>query len=241
MNSLFDFQRGLYGDVQDALRAFQGQETPDLLALTIAALGLGMLHALLPGHGKSVLASYFAGEGRPWGAVLSSAVLILTHVGVAIFLVLGGFAILRTTIIGAGRAPVLEYASHALIVLIGLWLLWRSRRAHGHADASGRSGVTLGFVTGLVPCPLTTFVMSYAVANGVVAAGLFLSASFAAGMIVTVAAFPLVAVLMRSRLVAFLDRSRIWRGRISRSLEVISVTAIVMLGVFLHLRDAAIA
>jgi ABC-type nickel/cobalt efflux system permease component RcnA len=29
-----------------------------------AAFGFGMLHALLPGHRKSVLASYYAGDGR---------------------------------------------------------------------------------------------------------------------------------------------------------------------------------
>jgi nickel/cobalt exporter len=76
-----------------------------------------MLHALLPGHGKSVLASCYAGDGRFLGALGSSTILILTHVGSAVVLVLSGFVILQRTIGGAGRAPTLEHASQALIVL----------------------------------------------------------------------------------------------------------------------------
>jgi nickel/cobalt exporter len=43
-----------------------------------------MLHALLPGHRKSVLASYYAGDGRLLGALGSSVVLIITNVGSAV-------------------------------------------------------------------------------------------------------------------------------------------------------------
>src|SRR6185295_11378025 len=110
-------------------------------------------------------------------------------VGSAIVLVLSGFAILRRTIAGAGRAPALELASQALIVMIGIWLLWRALRPRAHDH--DRSGPALAFVTGLVPCPLTTFIMTYAAANGLVAPGLILSATFAAGLIITVSAFTL--------------------------------------------------
>lgn len=47
-------------------------------ALVVAAFSFGMLHALLPGHGKSLLAAHYTGEGRWRGAMLSSAILIIT-------------------------------------------------------------------------------------------------------------------------------------------------------------------
>ena len=84
-----------------------------------------MLHALLPGHGKSVLASYYAGDGRFLGAIGSSTILILTHVGSAVVLVLSGFVILQRTIGGAGRAPALLGAPLA-VILLGLWPLIQS-------------------------------------------------------------------------------------------------------------------
>ena len=162
--------------------------------------------------------------------MLSSAILILTHVGSAIVIVLTGAAIIQRTLVGAGRAPILERSSQILIVLFGLWLLWRAFRPHHHDH--GRSGPALAFVGGLVPCPLTTFIMAYAVANGLVLAGLLLSATFATGMIVTVVAFPLAAILLRGRLVAILDSSDALRRRFGFGLEVAAAMAVTALGLW---------
>ena len=68
-----------------------------------------------------------------------------------------------------------------------------------------QSALALAFVAGLVPYPLTTFIMTYAVANGLVWAGPILSGTFAAGMIVTVAVFPALAVLLRTTLVSWMS------------------------------------
>jgi len=38
-----------------------------------------------------------------------------------------------------------------------------------------KDGRVLAFVTGLVPCPLTTFIMVYATAQGIIAAGLLVT------------------------------------------------------------------
>ena len=160
----------------------------------------------------------------------SSAVLMITHVGSGVVLVRSGFVILQQTIAGAGRAPALEHASQVLIVLIGLWLLWRAFRPHSHDH--DRSGAVLGFVTGLVPCPPTTFIMTYAVANGIVASGLILAGPFAVGMVVTVAAFPLLAVLLRTRLLPVMAHTETWRGRIGRGLEIGAAAAVILLGLW---------
>jgi nickel/cobalt transporter (NicO) family protein len=172
MDAIFDLQRLLHTGAVDALKRLNATGLSGLPALIGASFGFGMLHALLPGHGKAVLASYYAGEGRLSSALLSSVVLIVTHVGSAVLLVLAGFMVLQRTIGGAGRAPALEHASQVFIALIGADLLWRAMRPHTHEH--GRSGPVLGVVTGLVPCPLTTFIMSYAVANEVIGAGLSL-------------------------------------------------------------------
>lgn len=230
MDWAIGFQRGLHTQALAALKALPDAGMAGMPALVVAAFSFGMLHALLPGHGKSLLAAHYAGEGRWRGAMLSSAILILTHVGSAIVIVLTGAAIIQRTLVGAGRAPILERSSQVLIVLVGLWLLWRAFRPHHHDH--GRSGPALAFVGGLVPCPLTTFIMAYAVANGLVLAGLLLSATFATGMIVTVVAFPLAAILLRGRLVAILDSSDALRRRIGFGLEVAAAMAVTALGLW---------
>ncbi|MBA4788651.1 MAG: sulfite exporter TauE/SafE family protein [Rhizobiales bacterium] len=230
MGTFLDLQRWLYGGALDALNALRTVGIAGLPALIGAAFGFGMLHALLPGHGKAVLASHYAGDGRMVGALGASIILILTHVGSAILIVLGGFAVLKSTIGGAGRSPMLEQTSQVLIVVVGLWLLWRAGRPHSHDH--DRSGPALAFVTGLVPCPLTTFIMTYALAHGALVSGLLLSGTFAAGMVVTVASFPLLAVLLRTRLMPLLARTEVLRARTGHVLEVGAALAVILLGVW---------
>ena len=227
METAVELQRWLYAGAISALNGLQAAGIAGLPALTGAAFGFGMLHALLPGHGKAVLASYYAGDGRWREALAATAVLIVTHVGSAVVIVLTGFVILQRTIGGAGRAPMLERASELLIALIGLWLLWRAVKPHAHAVGSS---LTLAFVTGLVPCPLTTFIMTYAVTHGIVASGLILSGTFATGMFVTVAAFPVLAVALRTRLVPLMARTDGLRHGMGRVLEIGAALAIVAIG-----------
>jgi ABC-type nickel/cobalt efflux system permease component RcnA/Tol biopolymer transport system component len=95
-----------------------------IAALFIAA-ALGALHALTPGHGKTVVAAYLVGSrGTSFHAIVLGTVVTLTHTG-SVFL-LGMFTlaasqyILPTTII-----PFLEILSGALIISLGFYLLWQ--------------------------------------------------------------------------------------------------------------------
>ncbi|OYW36044.1 MAG: hypothetical protein B7Z45_06265 [Azorhizobium sp. 12-66-6] len=78
--------------------------------------------------------------------------------------------------------------------------------------------------------------MTYAVANGLLVAGLVLSGMFAAGMIVTVAAFPLLAVLLRTRMMPLMVRTERLRGRIGRLLEFLAALGVTLLGVLPFIR-----
>jgi len=161
----------------------------------------------MPGHGKTVIVSYYLGRSAGLiGSIGTSVILVLTHVGSAVVLVLAGYLVIRRTIGGAGRAPAFEVASAILIIAIGVWLLFRALRPHEHGHA-GTDGRVLAFVTGLVPCPLTTFIMVYAVAQGIVAAGLLVTAGMALGMITTIAGFALAAVLLRDRFISWSTRT----------------------------------
>ena len=150
----------------------------------------------------------------------------------AVVLVLAGFIVIRGTIGGAGRAPEFEAASAAFIVLIGIWLLYNALR-HRHNDNSTTDGRVLAFATGLAPCPLTTFIMVYAVSNGIIVAGLFLTAGMVVGMITTIAIFAVAAVLLRERIAHLMDRSVRTRERFGQVLEVASAAAIIAFGLWL--------
>ncbi len=95
-----------------------------IFALVIA-LALGALHALTPGHGKTVVAAYLVGSrGTTWHAIALGTIVTLTHTGSVFLLGIITLAasqyILPTTII-----PVLEILSGVLIVSLGFYLLWQ--------------------------------------------------------------------------------------------------------------------
>jgi nickel/cobalt exporter len=113
-----------------------------LLALLLAA-GLGVLHALSPGHGKTLVAAYLIGSrGTLRQAVGLGATVAVTHT-------LGVFALGALTL-GAGELFVperiigwLSVASGGLVALLGLVLVWRALRT-----LSRRSQHSLGYTDG---------------------------------------------------------------------------------------------
>jgi nickel/cobalt exporter len=233
MHSLIELQHWLYGGATDGLKTVAATSDP---AKLIAAMGFAVLfgcaHALMPGHGKSVLVSYYLGRpSRMLGGVASSALLVLTHVGMAVILVLAGFIVVRRTLVGAGRMPLLEIMSSGLIIAIGLFLFVQALRGQDHAQT--RNNGLLAVAGGFVPCPLTTFIMVYAVSNGMVLAGLLVTAAMACGMILTVSMFALTAVLLRERLFRWIEgRSRLWH-RASHAFEIVSAFAVMGSGLWL--------
>jgi nickel/cobalt exporter len=231
MKFFADIQGWLYGGATAELRGLAGEfGAVKLLAAMLLAAVFGMVHALMPGHGKTVIVSYYLGRSAGLlGSIGTSAVLVVTHVGSAIVLVLAGYLVIRRTIGGAGRAPAFEIASAVLIIVIGAWLLFRALRPHEHPHGV-TDGRVLAFVTGLVPCPLTTFIMVYAAAQGIVAAGLLVTAGMALGMIVTIASFALAAVLLRDRFLLFMEHTSHLRRQTGRALEIVSAAAIIAFG-----------
>src|SRR5262249_32620634 len=146
-----ELQRWLYGEAGNQLKALAGGTELFTLATAvwIAAL-FGLVHAVMPGHGKTVLISYFLGRpAKVIAGLTASVILVLAHVGSAVILVLSGFIIIQRTIGGVGRKPALEAASAVFIILIGVWLLYSAVR-HPHHYSGNTKGGALALATGLV-------------------------------------------------------------------------------------------
>jgi ABC-type nickel/cobalt efflux system permease component RcnA len=199
-----------------------------------AAVLFGAVHALMPGHGKTVLVSYHLGQpGKLRDGIVNGTVLTLTHVGLALVLVLAGFAVVSKAFAQGGRTPQFELASGVLVATIGAFLVWRSTKHDHHTHE--RDGKTLAFVTGMIPCPLTTFIMSYALARGLLAAGLAVTAAMALGMIATIGGIALAAAFARDRFMGLLDRTESWRYRIGMVLEVGGSVLVLVFGLWMML------
>jgi nickel/cobalt transporter (NicO) family protein len=199
-----------------------------LLAVAPFGIVFGAIHALTPGHGKSILASYLAGSRLN---VLKGAgvagVLSLTHVGMSVALALSAAPLIEKSLVGAGRAPLLEIVSYSILALIGLWFLFRAILNHGHSHGE-REGYSVGVVAGLIPCPLTLFVMIAAIALGVTAAGLTFAAAMMLGVAITLGSLAAAVVLLRAQAVGWLGRNGASLGAVSRALDGMTGAALVL-------------
>ena len=99
-----------------------------LLGAFLLSLALGSLHALTPGHGKTLVAAYLVGSrGRSRDAVFLGLVVTLTHTGSVVLL--GLLMLLASQYILPGLiAPWLEIVSGALVIIFGLNLFFQRRQ-----------------------------------------------------------------------------------------------------------------
>lgn len=200
MIDLIGVQRDIYAQIAVYIRQFAGGGIGWVGLLAMLPLGVvfGAAHALTPGHSKAVLATYVAGS--PIGAVralLTSITLSFTHVTMAVIIALLALPLVSIALGSVGRAPALEGVSRGLLGIFGLCMLWRAWR---HPQLASHEGSAVGFLAGLIPCPLTLFVMSLSMARGVPGAGLMFAAAMMIGVALTLSAVALAAVAFRHQL-----------------------------------------
>ena len=163
-----------------------------LLLLAMSA-AFGAAHALLPGHGKTVVAAFLvARRGTVWDAVLVGVVTALTHS----LIVLAVAALLPLTVstVSAERAnAALGVGGGLLLAGLGTYLLVQrlaGRTDHVHLFGgctiperpTARSLFVLGVGGGLLPCWDAVALLVLALSSGRLWLGLPLLLAFSAGL-----------------------------------------------------------
>lgn len=178
----------------------------------LAAMGLGALHAMEPGHGKSVLSAYIISiRAKALQAVLlglissaAHALSILVLASLAAWSVqslapdrliqwLGGLSGLLIICIGISRIVRL---SAPRIVTVRKWTggdiqeTAHRHRFHVHGDhppATLKQFLTIGLTTGILPCPSAMTILLAAVGSHHFLAGIQLVFAFSIGGALTMA------------------------------------------------------
>jgi ABC-type nickel/cobalt efflux system permease component RcnA len=215
-----------------------------LLDLAVA-FSLGAIHALSPGHGKTIVAAYLVGtRGTVKHAIFLGGMVTFTHTISVFFL---GFTTLFLSqyVLPEKIYPVLGVISGLSIVWIGATLLiHRAQHLRGHShdhahsddhdhshvpegEVTAGSLIALGATGGLVPCPSALVLLLSSIALGRVGLGLVLLVSFSAGLAVVLMAVG-VAVLYAKHLLP--DSQNTARHPAFRLIPVLSAAIIVCIG-----------
>ncbi|MBU1996152.1 MAG: sulfite exporter TauE/SafE family protein, partial [Candidatus Omnitrophica bacterium] len=174
------------------------------------AVGIGALHALSPGHGKTIAAAYLVGErGTVRDAILLGCVVTFAHVG---SIVLMGILVLYLSefILPQQMYPWFSFISGVIIFIVGIcmlkrWIYGRTNilTGHHHHDHKHESGkeheshehshisegkislmslFMLGISGGMVPCPAALVVLLAAISMNRIVFGLSLILAFSIGL-----------------------------------------------------------
>jgi ABC-type nickel/cobalt efflux system permease component RcnA len=208
-----------------------------IVLLLAAAFGWGALHALSPGHGKSMVAAYLVGtRGSVRDAVVLGGTVTVAHTAGVIALGVIALA-LSQFILPEQLYPWLNLVAGLMVVTVGIQVLRRRlKRAHHHHHHDHHhhhhehrgSILALGASAGLIPCPSALVVLLGAVSQHRLALGLVLILAFSAGLATTLTSLG-IAVVKASQL---LGRLRV-PGRLSGTAPAISAALIVVIGAVL--------
>jgi ABC-type nickel/cobalt efflux system permease component RcnA len=221
-----------------------------VVGLGLSAL-LGGLHALTPGHGKTLVAAYLIGSrGTVKHAAALGGIVTFTHtasvIGVGLLALLASQVIVPDILV-----PVLETCAGLLVVELGLRLVrerWRLRGgAHHHHDhhhdhdhdhqhlpkvVKPSDLLAMGVSGGLVPCPEALGVMLVAIGLDRIALGLGLILAFSLGLAAVLIAIGILLVRFRGGLDRLGKPESTWH----RWLPLVSAVIVTMLGVGIVLK-----
>jgi nickel/cobalt transporter (NicO) family protein len=202
-------------------------------SLIAASFVYGVLHAAGPGHGKAVLSAYLLTQRAAVRRGVGLAFAASFCQGLVALAIVYGLVFLTGLVMSETQAVIrwVERASYALVVAIGVWLVWRAlpglvdpvrtaaedhchdghRHQHGHAPfpaADERNGLlampALVLSIGLRPCSGAVIVLVFAQSVGVPWAGVAAVAAISLGTGLAVATLAFLAVNVRD-----------WAGRMS--------------------------
>lgn len=235
MEALLALQGHFYALMRDNLSAFASEGgLRYLLAMAPAGVALGLIHALTPGHGKSLLAVYAIGSGV---SILRSActalLLAAIHIGSAVVLALIASPLISRSLASAGRAPAIEQLAGIILISFGIWMMAKAVLARPHNHQSGFA-VALG--GGLAPCPITLMAMIFAISRGVMTAGIAFALFMLAGIALTLCAIAVTGAVAGNRLRTFAASRRMKLARAERILNAASGVLIAAAGVYVLTR-----
>ncbi|WP_456419373.1 HoxN/HupN/NixA family nickel/cobalt transporter [Methanocaldococcus infernus] len=200
------------------------------LLFTIMAFTLGMLHALEPGHGKSVIAAYVSGtKVNVKDAILLGLTITLSHTFV-VFL-LGILSIYLLNSINTKAVHDLMSAIGGLILIgVGLWIVRTYFHQHEHKIDTKKGIIVIGLSTGLIPCPAALAVLLLPIVENKIIFnilnGLIYLVAFSLGLAISLTALSILFIKSKELVQKYVGSKKVSK------LPLISGTIIILIGLY---------
>ena len=210
------------------------------------ALILGALHALEPGHAKSLMAAYIISiRGTPRQAALLGLSAAVGHT-IVVWLLAIAALLLGQNLIAEQAEPWLTLLSGVLVILLAVRMFFRLRghnhhhdHGHHHHDhphdpdhplpkpgATASDIVWFGFTGGLLPCPAAIAVLLICIQLKQLTLGVVMVAAFSVGLALTLVGIGMAASLASKKAATTWP----WLDRTAQKLPYLSAGIVMILG-----------
>jgi len=242
------WQRAINSDISTAFHDVEEGKSDTALFFVLAlSFFYGVLHSIGPGHGKSVVASYFMAHRARWthGIAMGSAISLIQGVTAIVLVGLLAIVLRWKQFDILNRTTLVEFVSYGLIVVIGVVMFYRAATGklhhdhvadaahehdhghdHGHAHAH-RLDRRLIVATGLTPCASAIIILLFALANDALGVGIVAVAALSVGMALTISLIGVLTVLGRRAFLGLIDKAGIETHRLEGKLAVLGATVII--------------
>ncbi len=209
-----------------------------LWAILTAAFLYGILHALGPGHRKTVIFSLYLARGAPWWEPAATALaLSILHGGAAVVLLLFMRGVSGAISGKADRVAVyMEGSAYLLLIAVALYLVVHAVRELVWGDHGRKTGsMTLGTIllTGIYPCPGAILVLILALTLSITGIGILAVFAMSLGMSLPVLAAGYLAWFGRTGLFIALKRNGERLARISAGFELAGYLFLLAFALFI--------
>jgi ABC-type nickel/cobalt efflux system permease component RcnA len=218
LNGIVQIQREMNESITLSLENYKDKQSAQILLFLLGIVFLyGMIHALGPGHGKSIALSYFVTvKAGVLSGLFFGFLVALFHTGVSVFLVLLINLIFKNGFSGmSGNTDYfVKLASFGLISIIGLVLFLKrlikisAGKRTEEQPVGSKNIILMTLAIGIVPCPAALTVLIFSMSQSVLSVGILLVIFMGMGMGITISAFSILTILAKSGTIHFINKNQ---------------------------------
>ena len=219
---------------------------PILIILFITYI-YGMVHALGPGHGKTVTFSYFLSErAQVKKGIVVGTIIGFLHAGSALILVLVLYFIIQQSFLRPieDLSRIIKLISYGLITLVGLFLLSkaiislikkrkRERKSIYNNIETTKSIIPFAIAVGIIPCTGAIIVLLFSISMGILVIGVISTLCMALGMATTISLVGVSTILAKKGVIRFLINRTKVSSILQTALSIIGALLLTLLGILL--------
>ncbi|WP_419767788.1 nickel/cobalt transporter [Arcobacter sp.] len=199
-NYIVKWQQTLNITISDYFDLLDNGDNTIIISILFISFLYGLIHALGPGHGKMVIASYFIAKGSKISEALKVGFLTsIIHTLSALVITAFLYLFFQNALSSYFQTinTHMYKISAVFIILIACYLLYESLKDRHIKEKmkplANKNILSVAFSIGLVPCPGVMTIVLYSMILGYISLGIFSAITMSIGMGLTISLFGVLA------------------------------------------------